>query len=321
MNKIGSLKIEEGAFLAPMADYTNIAFRTLCKEYGAALLYTELVSVKGLLHKNKKTPKLLEVSGTEKPVFLQLFGNNPTDFRSAIDFVEKNYSENFAGYDLNAGCSVPKAKKGKYGSYLLDYPKLIGSIIKEMKNATSKPITLKMRLGTQSETFLECSKEAENAGVDGICLHARFGVDGYSGKANWLKIYELKNQISVPIIGNGDIISAEKALEMKKQTSCDFLMVGRASMGNAFIFKQIKQALTKKKISSRNLQEKIFEAKRFIELSKDFNTQINEVKGYFISWVRGMDAAPKLRNELVLAKSFQEIENIVEKIQLINNEN
>ncbi|HNV00883.1 MAG TPA: tRNA-dihydrouridine synthase family protein [archaeon] len=314
MNKIGSLKIQEGAFLAPMADYTNVTFRTLCKEYGAALVYTELVSVKGLIHKNKKTPKLLKVSDSEKPVFLQLFGNDPEDFEKAINFVEKNYSENFAGYDLNAGCSVPKAKKGKYGSYLLNYPKLIGNIIKKMKKATNKPVTVKMRLGLNEETFLDCAKEAEKSDADAICLHARFGEDGYSGKANWLKIYELKDEINVPIIGNGDIISAEKALEMKKQTSCDFVMVGRASMGNAFIFKQITEGLLKKKISKRNLNDKIIEAKRFVELSKNSNLEINNIKGYFISWVRGEKNAPKLRNEIVMAKSFEEIEKVIEKI-------
>lgn len=314
MNKIGSLKIQEGAFLAPMADYTNVAFRTLCKEYGAALVYTELVSVKGLIHKNKKTPKLLVVNDSEKPVFLQLFGNDPEDFEKAINFVEKSYSENFAGYDLNAGCSVPKAKKGKYGSYLLNYPKLIGNIIKKMKKATNKPVTIKMRLGLNEETFLECAKEAEKSGANAICLHARLGEAGYSGKANWLKIYELKNEINIPIIGNGDVISAEKALEMKKQTSCDFVMIGRASIGNAFIFKQTKEGLLKKKISERTFEEKIIETEKFIELSKNFNLEINDVKGYFISWVKGEKDAPKLRNEIVLSKSFEEIEKVIEKI-------
>lgn len=319
MNKIGSLKIKEGAFLAPMADYTNIAFRTLCKKYGAALVYTELTSVKGLIHKNKKTPKLLEVNELEKPVFLQLFGNNPSDFEKAISFVEKNYSNNFSGYDLNAGCSVPKAKKGKYGSYLLNYPKLVGNIIKKMKSSTDKPITLKMRLGLNKETFLECAKEAEKSGVDAICLHARLGEEGYSGKANWSKIYELKNEINVSIIGNGDIISIEKALEMKKETNCDFLMIGRASMGNAFIFKQIKEGLLKNKIIQRNFETKIIEAKEFIDLSKQFNLGINELKGYFISWVKGEKDALKLRNEIVLAKNFEEIENVIIKIESKKN--
>lgn len=315
MNKIGSIKVPNGALLAPMADYTNVAFRTLCKKYGASLVYTELVSVKGLIHKNKKTPKLLNVSGEEKPVFLQLFGNDPIDFEKAINFVEKNNSENFVGYDLNAGCSVPKAKKGKYGSYLLDYPKLVRNIIKKMKNSTNKPVTLKMRLGLSDETFLECAKEAESAGVDAICLHARFGNDGYSGKADWKKIHELKNKINVPIIGNGDIFSVKDALEMKKQTNCDFVMIGRASMGNAFIFKQTKEGLLKKKISERTFKEKLVEAKKFIELSKKFNLEINSVKGYFISWVKGEKNAPKLRNEIVMTKSYEELEKIIEKIK------
>ncbi len=317
MTKIGSLSINEGAFLAPMADYSNIAFRTLCKEYGAALVYTELISVKGLIHKNKKTPKLLKVSDQEKPIFLQLFGNNPIEFSKAIDFVEKNYPNNFSGYDLNAGCSVPKAKKGKYGSYLLNYPKLIGEIIKEMKKSTSKPITLKMRIGLEKETFMECAKIAENEGVDAICLHARLGTEGYSGKANWLKIFEIKDEINIPIIGNGDITSAEKVIEMKKQTSCDFVMIGRGSIGNAFLFKQTKEALLKKKISERTFEQKLIEANRFIELSKEFGLEMNDTKRYFISWVKGMKSAPELRNEIVFTKDLNDLEKVISKAKPI----
>jgi len=314
MQKIGSLKINGKAFLAPMADYTNVAFRELCREYGAALVYTELISVKGLLHKSKKTKEMLAVSEKEKPVFLQLFGNVPEEFARAIKLVEENYPNNFAGYDLNAGCSVPKAQKGMYGSSLLDYPKLIGNIVASMKSATKKPITVKMRLGLQKETFLECAKEAEKNGANAICVHARLGADGYSGKADWSKIKILKELISIPVIGNGDIDSAESASKMIKETNCDFVMVGRATIGNAFLFKQINSALSGKKVPEKTAKDSLFEAKKYLELAEEQKLKANDVRGYFIGWTKGQVGAPALRNKLALTKTVPEIKELIKSI-------
>jgi len=234
MHKIGSLKLSGEVFLAPMADFTNVAFRTLAKEYGAALVYTELTSAKALTMKSKKTEGMLRVNEQEKPVFLQLFGSKPEDFSKAMSIVEKKYPNNFSGYDLNCGCSVPKAQKGKYGCLLMDDAQNVGQILRAMKEATSKPVTIKMRLGLKKETFLQVAKEAINANVDAITLHARFGEQGYSGNANWEKIFALKEEFDIPVIGNGDIKTPQDILAMKKMTSCDFEMVGRATIGNAF---------------------------------------------------------------------------------------
>lgn len=311
MQKIGSLKINQGAFLAPMADYTNVAFRELCKEYGASLVYTELISAKALTMKNKKTSQLILTSEKEKPVFLQLFGNNPDDFAKAVNFVEKKFPEKFAGYDLNAGCSVPKAKKGIYGSYLMNYPKLIGNIVQAMKFETKKPVTVKMRLGVNEETFLDCAKEAEGAGVDAVCLHARLGVDGYSGKVRWEKIKELKEKISIPVIGNGDINSAEDVLRIKKETNCDYVMIGRSAIGNAFIFTQIQQALAGKKVFERTQQEKNKESEKYLKLAEKYGLKLNDVRGYFFNWVKGEKGAPQKRNLISQVNNISELSAVV----------
>jgi tRNA-dihydrouridine synthase B len=308
MQKIGKLKISKGAFLAPMADYTNVAFRTLCKEYGSALQYTELISAKALLHKSKKTEKMLFVSEKEKPVFLQLFGNTPKDFHDAITLVEKKFPENFAGYDLNCGCSVPKAIKGKYGCYLMDYPLLVGEIISAMKSATKKPVTIKMRLGLSKETFLEVAREAEKNGVDAIALHSRMGNSGYSGKAKWDKIKVLKEKVNVPIIANGDIFSVEDYLKIKKETNCDFVMIGRGAIGDAFLFKQILSSENKMKVLLRSEKELLSEGKRYLELAQKFKLKVNDVRPYFIGLANGFRGAKKMRNEIALSKSIPEIE-------------
>jgi tRNA-dihydrouridine synthase B len=302
-------KLENGAFLAPMADYTNVAFRTLCKEYGSALQYTELISCKSIIYKNKKTKKMLSISEKEKPVFLQLFGSVPENFEKAIKIIEKNYS-GFAGYDLNCGCSVPKALKGKYGCYLMDYPKLVGNIIRAMKKSTKKPVSIKMRLGLEKENYLEVAREAEKAGVDSICLHARLGKQGYAGKADWEAIKKLKKKSKVSIIGNGDVNLVEDYIKMKKETKCDFVMIGRGVIGNTFLFKQIKEFEEKglKEVPERTKEDLFDEGEKYIKLAKEFSLKVNDVRPYFIGLANGFRGAKKLRNKFAMAKSIKEIE-------------
>ncbi|MFA6268307.1 MAG: tRNA-dihydrouridine synthase family protein [archaeon] len=308
MKKIGSLKLAGELFLAPMADYTNVAFRTLAKENGAALVYTELISSKAILMKSKRTVGMLAVSDSEKPVFLQLFGSNPSDFKKAIEIVEKKFPENFVGYDLNSGCSVPKAIKGKYGSSIMNNPINVGEIISAMKSATNKPITIKMRLGLDKQTFLEVANEVEKANVDAITLHPRMGTQGYSGNADWTKIALLREKVSVPLIGNGDIRSPEDVLRMKKETKCDFEMIGRATMGDAFFFKQANALLLGKSIPLRTKKEILLEAKRFLELVKEFSLKPNDARPYFISLAKGFEGAAVLRNKFGLSKTIEEME-------------
>lgn len=306
------ISLDNGAILAPMADYTNVAFRTLAREYGASLAYTELISVKGLLHKSKKTKKMLAVSEKEKPVFLQLFGNKPIDFKNAVKMIEDNYSNNFAGYDINCGCSVPKAIRGNYGSSLMNDSNLIAKIIDGMSEVTNKPITLKIRLGLLDETFLDVAKKAEQAGASAITLHARFGFQGYSGVANWEKIKELKQNVNIAVIGNGDIKTFLDYKNVKENFLVDYVMVGRATIGNAFLFKQIREfedGVLLEKISVRTKEEIFFEGKRFLELIKEFNLGVNDARGYFLGLVSGLNNAKEMRLGFALSKSVADLEN------------
>jgi tRNA-dihydrouridine synthase B len=308
MKKIGNLKLKGEVFLAPMADYTNAAFRVLAKEYGAALVYTELISAKALTMKSKRTEKMLFASDFEKPVFLQLFGASPGDFEKAMGFVENKYPNNFAGYDLNCGCSVPKALKGKYGCSLMNDSQVVGQVISSMKKSTDKPVTIKMRLGLKDETFLKVAEEAVKNGASAITLHPRFGEQGYSGEANWEKIAHLKESVDVPIIGNGDIKKPGDVLELKNKTNCDFEMVGRAAIGNAFFFKQANEAILGKTISQKKQSDVKSEGIRFLELAKEFELGVNDVRPYFIGLSKGLIGASVLRNRFGLSKTIEEIE-------------
>jgi tRNA-dihydrouridine synthase B len=309
--KIGSLKIEGKIFLAPMADYTNIAFRKLCAEYGVALTYTELISAKAVNLRSKKTLKMLDTFSNEK-TFLQLFGNDPIEFEKAVEFIEREMPNSFLGFDLNCGCSVPKALKGNYGCFLMDYPKLIGEIITSMKKSTQKPVTLKIRLGLKKENYLEVAKEAEKNGADAICLHARLGKKHYSGKADWNAIKKLKKAVKIPVIGNGDICSKEDVEKMFFETKCDFVMVGREAIGNAFIFKHLVSG------EKRTIEKRILEAKRYLELVKKFKLGINDIRGYFIALPRGLKGATELRNDFATAKTIDEIKKILKKLNKLN---
>lgn len=313
MKKIGNLALPGTALLAPMADYTNVAFRTLCKEYGSALVYTELTSAKALLMKSKRTMKMLAVSEKEKPAFLQLFGSEPADFKKAVEMIEAKWPDNFAGYDLNCGCSVPKALRGKYGCSLMNEPLIIGQVVAAMKNATEKPVTVKLRLGLKEETFLKVALEAEKNGVNAIALHARLGEQGYLGNADWSKIKLLKQAVKVPVIGNGDIRSPEDVLRMEKETRCDFVMVGRAAIGNAFFFTQANALVLGKEVPVRGLQEMHAEAKRFLQLANEFSLGVNDVRPYFIGMSKGITGAAHLRNKFAISKSTEEIATHLEE--------
>ncbi|MCX6801077.1 MAG: tRNA-dihydrouridine synthase family protein [Candidatus Diapherotrites archaeon] len=321
MKRIGSLKLGGEVFLAPMADYTNIAFRTLCREYGAAMVYTELISAKAIAVKSGKTFKMMETNSKERPIALQLFGNNPDDFGKAVKIAEKmgerkksdepNFT--FDAYDLNCGCSVPKALKGKYGVALMEKPKLVGEIISEMRSKTKKPVMLKMRLGYKTETFLEVAEEAEKAGALAIALHPRLGTEDYSEKAKWEKIKELKKSTKMPVIGNGNIAIPADVLEMKKETGCDFEMIGRAAVGNAFLFRQASALLKGANVLVKYRKETFVEGKRFLELINGFKLGVNDAKPYFIGTARGFEGAAEARNAFALAKSLEKIEEIFNK--------
>lgn len=254
--KIGNVEIENSLALGPMAGVTDLPFRLLCKNQGCGLMYTEMVSAKAILYNNKKTKDLLAIDEDEHPVGVQLFGSDP-DIMAEIAGAVSHGACDFI--DVNMGCPVPKIVNNHEGSYLLTQPKLVEKILTRMVEESIKPITIKIRKGFRDgeKQAVEIAKIAENCGVSAIAVHGRYREQYYSGKADWNIIKEVKDSVSIPVIGNGDIFSAKDAKAMKEFTGCDGIMVGRAARGNPWIFNQIKEYLGTGNIIDRPDSEEI----------------------------------------------------------------
>lgn len=243
---IGNVKFENPFFLAPLAGITDSSFRRLCKEQGAGLVYTEMISAKGLYYNDKATERLLAHEKKELPIGVQLFGSDPSIMAFAVD---KLSDRDFCLVDVNMGCPVPKVVKNGEGSALMKNPKLAASIVKAMVQAereaarkngrNPKPVTVKCRIGWDSTTInlREFALAIQEAGAAAIAVHGRTREQYYSGKADWIKIAEVKDQLSIPVIGSGDVFTAEDASRMRKETGCDFVMIARGALGNPWIFR------------------------------------------------------------------------------------
>jgi nifR3 family TIM-barrel protein len=239
--KIKNLEFKKNVFLAPMAGVTDIAFREICKKTGCELVYTEMISSKALFYGSKNTKDMLLISKQESPAAVQIFGNDPLVMAKACDFFNDN--KDICLVDINMGCPAPKIVKNGEGSALMKDSKLAAQIVREVKKASIKPVTAKIRKGFDSNNInaVEFAKELEQAGVDAVTIHGRTREQMYNGKADWNIISEVKKAILVPVIGNGDVDTAEDAEMIFRMTNCDGIMIGRGAMGNPWIFNQINQ--------------------------------------------------------------------------------
>ena len=234
--KIGKHNTKSDIFLAPMAGYTDIAFRHQCKKYGAGLTTTEMVSAKGLIYDSEKTKSLLYVSPLENVKVVQLFGHDPQDM---FDAIQNKVLDQFDIIDINMGCPATKIIKNGDGSFLMNYPEIAAEIVKASVAASDRPVTVKMRLGYNKNVAVDFAKKIEQAGASAITVHGRIMTQGYSGNADWEEIAKVKRAVNIPVVANGDVTDLASYQKIKQVTNCDAVMIGRAAIGNPYIFADI----------------------------------------------------------------------------------
>ncbi|MCB0753252.1 MAG: tRNA-dihydrouridine synthase family protein, partial [Ignavibacteriae bacterium] len=240
--QIGKLNVDSRAFLAPMAEVTDFAFRKIARDYGCGLTFTQMVSADGVVKNNFETLRLFSFSRNEKPIGVQLLGNDPMILGAAVSSLVRHKPDVI---DLNCGCPVDKVFSCKMGAYLLSQPDVLGNIVKQMvKNSEGIPISVKIRLGPKDKiNVLEIAKIIEDNGASIITLHARTRKDRYDDEPDWEWIKKVKESVDIAVVGNGSIFNAEDAVRMLNETNCDAVLLGRGAYGNPFIFKQINYLL------------------------------------------------------------------------------
>ena len=312
--KIGNVELDNPYILAPMAGVTDLPFRLLCKEQGAGLLCMEMVSAKALQYKNKNTKALLEIHPQEYPVSLQLFGSDPEIISEQAKRIEELP---FQILDINMGCPVPKVVRNGEGSALMKNPKLVYEIVSQTVKAIEKPVTVKIRKGFDDTCInaVEIAKVIEEAGASAVAVHGRTREQYYSGKADWDIIRQVKEAVSIPVIGNGDVTSGERAIAIRKETGCDGVMIGRGAQGNPWIFHELVEYERTGVLPTRPTKQEIKQtmlrhARLQIEFKGDY-LGIREMRKHVAWYTKGMEGSAKLRDDINRVESYEELEELL----------
>ncbi|MCI8502906.1 MAG: tRNA dihydrouridine synthase DusB [Dorea sp.] len=311
---IGDVKLENPYILAPMAGVTDLPFRLLCKEQGAGLLCMEMISAKALQYKNKNTKALLSIHPKEYPVSLQLFGSDADIISRMAQEIEELP---FQILDINMGCPVPKVVKNGEGSALMNRPELVYEIVSKTVKAIKKPVTVKIRKGFDetSVNAPEIAKIIEQAGAAAIAVHGRTREQYYSGKADWDIIRQVKEAVSIPVIGNGDVFSGVSALRMRRETGCDGVMIARGAQGNPWIFSELLEYERTGRMPKRPTPEEIRDmmlrhARMQIEFKGDY-LGIREMRKHVAWYTKGLKGSARLRDEINKTESYEELSKLL----------
>lgn len=314
--QIGELSLPHNLMLAPLAGITNHVFRLICRQQGAALAFTEMVSVNGMVREGNKTLALLASSAADRPLAVQLFGDDPVLLAQAAEMAEE-YSDLL---DINMGCPVRKVVASGAGSALLKDTARVAQIIRTVRKATRLPLTIKIRSGWHcgESTWQEVGRIAEAEGCDAITLHPRSRSQMFSGTADWQQIAKLKQTVTIPVIGSGDLFTPQDCQRMLSETGCDGLMIARGALGNPWIFRQTQELLTGKIMSSVTVADRSAMAAQHLAL---FSAEageaiaVREMKKHLGWYIHGVSGASILRRDVNNAHTYQELEAVLARMQ------
>ncbi|MCI6889884.1 MAG: tRNA dihydrouridine synthase DusB [Ruminococcus sp.] len=322
--KIGNVKIEKTAALAPMASVADRAYRLICREYGASYVTSEMVSTKGLCYSDRKTNELCTVTEKERPMAIQLFGNEPEFMERAVEIVSR-YNPDII--DINMGCPVPKVVGIGCGSALMRDVKQAAAVAESVVRVSSVPVTVKFRKGwdDSSVNAVEFAKAMEASGAAAITVHGRTREQFYTGEADWKIISEVKKNVKIPVIANGDVTDLKSCLDMYEQTGCDLVMIGRGSYGNPFIFKEISSYYKGEEYTAPTIEEKMSVMLRHIRLILDISEKseelaIHEARKHAAWYMNGYYASAKFRARCYNLTSYSEAEQLAEEFIRLQRE-